>query len=151
MQVLRRKDLPTMLNNRSMPKSTVIPVLGYANVREAVSWLTRTFGFVERLRIGDHRAQLRYGEGDIVVTQHTAEPDAVMPAHAIMVRVPDVDAHFAQAKASGATIIAPPTTFPYGERRYTVKDSGGHVWTFSQAVADVDPSRWGGELVERDA
>lgn len=35
---------------------------------------------------------------------------------------------------------------PYGERQYTVQDLGGHAWTFSQTLADVDPASWGGEL-----
>jgi hypothetical protein len=50
-----------MVNNRSMPHSTVIPVRSYPNVRLAVDWLVATFGFVERLRIAEHRAQLAYG------------------------------------------------------------------------------------------
>jgi hypothetical protein len=39
-----------MINNRSMPHSTIIPVLGYHDVPEAVGWLIRAFGFTERLR-----------------------------------------------------------------------------------------------------
>ncbi|MDQ3400594.1 MAG: hypothetical protein M3470_06310 [Chloroflexota bacterium] len=46
----------------------------------------------------------------------------------------------------GARILQPPTDFPYGERQYTVVDIGGHRWTFSQSIADVDPGDWGGRL-----
>jgi uncharacterized glyoxalase superfamily protein PhnB len=133
-----------------MPTSPIIPVLGYADVREAVAWLARCFGFEERLRIGNHRAQLRYGGGDIVVMQQRLAPGTATPAHSIMVRVPNVDAHFAHAKASGVVIIEPPATFPYGERQYTAKDLGGHVWTFSQSIADVDPGVWGGEFADHE-
>ncbi len=35
-------------------------VLFYPDVGEAVDWLCRSFGFVERLRIGDHRSQLSF-------------------------------------------------------------------------------------------
>jgi hypothetical protein len=43
--------------NRSIPEATVIPVLIYPDVREAVSWLEGAFGLSERVRIGeDHRA-----------------------------------------------------------------------------------------------
>jgi hypothetical protein len=35
-------------------------------------------------------------------------------------------------------------TMPPG---YSVLDSGGHRWTFSQSVSDSDPAGWGGELV----
>lgn len=41
----------------------------------------------------------------------------------------------------------PPTDFPYGERQYSAEDVGGHGWTFSQSIADVDPSIWGGQLL----
>ena len=48
-----------MRHNRSIPSSTVIPVLSYPDVREAVTWLTASFGFAERVRIGEaHRAQM---------------------------------------------------------------------------------------------
>lgn len=35
----------------------------------------------------------------------------------------------------------------YGERQYTAEDPGGHVWTFTELVADVHPRDWGGELI----
>jgi uncharacterized glyoxalase superfamily protein PhnB len=65
-----------------------------------------------------------------------------------MVRVEDVDAHFAQGLNARARIINPPTDYPYGERQYVVEDLGGHRWTFSQTIADVDPATWGGILFE---
>jgi hypothetical protein len=47
--------------NRSIPSASVIPVLVYPDVREAVRFLEDAFGFVERVQIGeDHRAQLSY-------------------------------------------------------------------------------------------
>jgi uncharacterized glyoxalase superfamily protein PhnB len=57
-----------------------------------------------------------------------------------MVRVPAVDAHH----HAGTNILGDPQTFPYGERQYSVLDIGGDIWTFSQSVADIDPSSWGG-------
>jgi len=134
-----------MNTNRSMPSSLIIPELSYPEVREAVDWLCRTFGFRERLRIGNHRAQLSFGEGSLIVTQRSDGSDA---AFSVMVRVADVDAHYEQVKRSGAQIISPPTDYPYGERQYTVQDPGGHRWTFSQTIADVDPQTWGGILFE---
>jgi uncharacterized glyoxalase superfamily protein PhnB len=57
-----------MKRNRSIPPATVIPVLIYPDVREAVAWLCSAFGFVERLRIGeDHRSQLSVGDGAVIV------------------------------------------------------------------------------------
>lgn len=73
-------------------------------------------------------------------------PDAA--SRSVMVRVADADAHFTRARAAGARILQSPTDFPYGERQYTAEDPGGHVWTFSQSIRDVDPVEWGGALVD---
>lgn len=132
-----------MNNNRSMPPSVIVPELPYPDVRDAANWLCRSFGFTERLRIGTHRAQLIFGTGSVVVTQGTASSAAC----AIMVRVADLDSHYAYAAQAGVRIINPPTDYPYGERQYTVEDLDGHRWTFSQTIADVDPAAWGGVLL----
>jgi uncharacterized glyoxalase superfamily protein PhnB len=133
--------------NRSMPSSTIIPVLAYDDVAEAADWLCAAFGFVERLRIGDHRIQLAFGDGAIVVNQLQA-PYACDYSHSLMVRVDDVDAHCERAREHGARILHPPTDYPFGERQYTAEDPGGHQWTFSQSIADVDPADWGGTTPE---
>jgi uncharacterized glyoxalase superfamily protein PhnB len=129
-----------MIENRSVPTSTVIPVLAYDDVAKASDWLCRAFGFKERLRIGDHRAQLVFGDGAVILIRGTDARGAVL------VRVADADSHHARAKKSGARILEPPTDFPYGERQYNAEDLGGHVWTFSESIADVDPASWGGLL-----
>jgi uncharacterized glyoxalase superfamily protein PhnB len=129
-----------------MPDATVIPVLGYADVLGSADWLCDAFGFSVRLRIADHRVQLVYGDGAVVVTGG-ARPDG--SSHSLLVRVEDADTHCEQAAAHGATILSPPTDYPYGERQYTAEDLGGHRWTFSQTIADANPADWGGELVDR--
>ena len=125
-----------------MMRASVIPVLGYEDIGEAVEWLCRAFGFRERLRIADHRAQLVHGDGALVVTDHGAARGYVM------VRVEDADAHHERAAANGASIVSQPTDYPYGERQYTAEDPAGHRWTFSQSIADVDPADWGGTAVD---
>jgi uncharacterized glyoxalase superfamily protein PhnB len=49
--------------------------------------------------------------------------------------VPDVDAHFAHAKASGARIDSEPTDQDYGLREYGVRDPENHRWWFSSPIA----------------
>jgi len=127
--------------NRSMPPGVIIPELPYDDVRAAAAWLSQAFGFKERLRIGNHRCQLSFGEASVVAIERK-EPGI----SSILVHVDDVDSHHARAKESGARIINPPTDYPFGERQYTATDIGGHRWTFSQTIADVDPATWGGEL-----
>lgn len=140
-----------MIPNRSIPTSTVIPVLAYPDVAEAVGWLTEAFGFRERLRIAEHRAQLVVGDGAVIVTDRLrGSTQPVRSADSILVRVEDADAHHARAVAARARIVDPPTDYPYGERQYTAEDPAGHRWTFSQSIGDVDPRDWGGTAVELD-
>jgi uncharacterized glyoxalase superfamily protein PhnB len=137
--------------NRSIPAAQVIPVLVYPDVRAAVDWLGAAFGFEERVRIGeDHRAQLAFGEGALIVADTGNERRAPGPGdftHSVMVRVDDVAAHCEHARAHGARVLMEPVDFPYGERQYTVEDIAGHRWTFSQTLADVAPEEWGGSSV----
>jgi uncharacterized glyoxalase superfamily protein PhnB len=133
-----------VIENRSMMGASVIPELRYEDVGDAAEWLSRAFGFRERLRIGDHRSQLVFGDGALVVSDNGTQRGIVM------VRVDDADRHHEQAVRAGARIISPPTDYPYGERQYTAEDPAGHRWTFSQSIADVDPADWGGTPVELD-
>jgi uncharacterized glyoxalase superfamily protein PhnB len=134
--------------NRSIPSATVIPVLIYPDVREAVAWLGAAFGAVERVRIGeDHRSQLRFGDGAVIVGDVRGErrpPRSGEITHSVMVRVNSVVAHCEHARAHGARIVMEPTDFEYGERQYEAEDLAGHQWTFSETLADVAPEEWGG-------
>ena len=75
--------------------------------------------------------------------------------HSVLVRVEDADRHHRQAAGHGATIIQPPTDYPYGERQYTAEDLGGHRWTFSaidrRRRSDVMGRHAGQPRVGRDA
>jgi uncharacterized glyoxalase superfamily protein PhnB len=132
------------LKNRSMPPGVFIPVLPYSDVAEAVKWLCEAFGFAERLRIGNHRAQLIFNGASMVVTDAAQH---VSPGQSVMVRAENIDPHFERARQRGAKVILPPSDHPYGERQYTAEDFAGYRWTFSQSVADVDPKEWGGVLL----
>ena len=148
-----------MIANRSSPSATVIPVLAYADVIEASEWLCEAFGFRERLRIGHHRVQLIFGDGAVIVTQRrpaaNGAPEAPAGAregqqttHSVHVRVEDAERHREKAAAHGARITSELADHPYGERQYSAMDIGGHVWTFSQSIADVDPTSWGGTPID---
>jgi uncharacterized glyoxalase superfamily protein PhnB len=140
-----------MRSNRSIPAPTVIPVLIYPDVRQAVAWLAAAFGFAERVRIGEsHRAQLRFGDGAVIVADVRGDRRPPRPGeatHSVMVRVEDARAHCERARAAGARILMEPTDFEYGERQYHAEDPAGHQWTFSETLADVSPETWGGETI----
>ena len=126
-------------------------MLVYPDVRQAVAWLTEAFGFAERLRIGEnHRSQLSFGDAALIVADVRNERRPPRPGevtHSVVVRVEDAKAHCERARQHGARIVMEPTDFEYGERQYTAEDLAGHLWTFSETLADVDPADWGGELV----
>ena len=96
--------LVVAMRNASTPPYSVLPVLAYDDVRAAVEYLTKVFGFAERVQIGDHRAQLSAGGGAVIVADAThgrrspAAADGV--TQSVMVRVEDVQAHYRAAVAA---------------------------------------------------
>jgi len=133
-----------MLPNRSMPRCTVIPELPYSDVVAATKWLCDAFGLTLRIGMGSHRAQLNVGDGAVVLTEQSSAA-ANHARVSVLVRVDDVDSHYERARKLGVRILHPPANFPYGERQYNAEDFAGHLWTFSQSIADVAPEEWGGE------
>jgi uncharacterized glyoxalase superfamily protein PhnB len=150
-----------MVVNRSAPPGTVVPSLIYEDVAAAIDWLCTTFRLTERLRAARPdgtvgHAQISIGEGSVTlgearVGQGFASPDTAVfrpprreeVSMTISVSVEDVDQHFEHVRGSGARILQPPETYPYGERQYTVEDLAGYRWTFTQSIADVAPGEWG--------
>jgi uncharacterized glyoxalase superfamily protein PhnB len=65
-----------------------------------------------------------------------------------MIRVEDADAHCERARDHDANIVDEPADHVYGERQYTAVDPWGHVWTFTETIADADPASCGGILRE---
>ena len=134
--------------NPSAPPQSVVPVLSYDDVRAAVEWLTSVLGCIERVRIDDHRAQLSFAEGAVIVADAThgrTAPEGV--SSSVMLRVDDVDARYRAAVAAGARVVREPADHAYGERQCSVVDPGGQLWTFTHSVAAVQPESWGGTTV----
>jgi uncharacterized glyoxalase superfamily protein PhnB len=138
-------------SNLTMPDCTILPVLQYIDINEAISWLCEKFDFRLRWQAGNHRAQLIYDDGVIVVTGlknnsdlHSEKVKGIKIAtHSILVRVKDVNMHFENAKLKGAEILQEPTDYFFGERQYSVLDIGGHSWTFSETIKEMLPEDWG--------
>src|SRR5947209_15275398 len=128
-----------------MPSSaSVIPALRYKDAKAAMEFLCTAFGFIQNAvhqnRDGSiAHAQLTHGSGMIMLGSAKASgygglvrsPDDVGGVTmSVYVVVDDADAHYARAKAAGATIIREPEPEDYGGRDYTCKDPEGNVWTF---------------------
>jgi uncharacterized glyoxalase superfamily protein PhnB len=139
------------MRNRSAPEADVVPILVYPDVAKAIDWLCAAFGFQERLRAPDrngviNHAQLAVGNGAIMVGRSRGPMKAQQAQDVrqyVLVDVDNADAHCERAKQHGAAILQEPTDMPFGARQYTASDLEGHWWTFSQNVADVEPSAWG--------
>jgi uncharacterized glyoxalase superfamily protein PhnB len=133
-----------MRSNRSVPPCPVIPVLRYPDPSVAAEWLGRAFGFTVRLRIANHRIQMRAGEGCFTI----AEGD-IVPNHSIIVqvRIEDARSHLERARKAGARILTEPTDHKFGERQYDAEDFHGHRWNFTETIADAEPESWGGTSV----
>lgn len=130
-----------MRNNRSVPPCPVIPVPIYPDPGAAAEWLCAAFGFTVRLRIANHRIQMRAGDGCFTIAEGNVTPNR---SCIIQVRVEDARAHCERARQHGAIILDEPTDHMYGERQYNAQDFHGHFWDFTQTIADIEPESWGG-------
>ncbi|KHF42308.1 glyoxalase [Saccharomonospora viridis] len=125
------------------------PYLYYTDATEAVEWLTRVFGFREKVRYVDaagevFQATLLAGDAEIQVT---AVDSTYWEAKGVdgpvgqlnVVYVDDVDAQYERVRAAvGESVeLTTPQDQPYGARLFTVQDVGGNSWTFWQHISDV--------------
>ena len=133
-----------MRNNRSVPPCPVIPVLRYPDPSAAAAWLEKAFGFRVRLRIANHRIQMWAGAGCFTIAEGN-----VLPTNSctMQVRIEGVTAHCERARSAGAKIVTEPVSHMYGERQYNVEDFYGHLWDFTETVADIEPESWGATSV----
>lgn len=125
-------------------RTTIIPALRYRKAPEAIEWLCRAFGFEKQLVVpGENgsiaHAQLTYGNGMVMLgsTDHQSEfgrliaqPDEIgnRETQSCCLIVADADAHYARAKAAGASIISEIHDNDFGGRGYACRDLEGHHW-----------------------
>ncbi|MFP5406357.1 MAG: VOC family protein, partial [Gammaproteobacteria bacterium] len=67
-------------------------------------------------------------------------PDSVGGKNTQVVHVhlrEDIDAHCERAMAAGAQVVRPLEDQFYGDRTYSARDPGGHVWSFGQTKKAV--------------
>ena len=129
----------------------VIPMIAYENGPTAMDWLAGAFGFKERARMTSPDGRLSHGEmeaGEGLIMLATPSPDYHGPKRhreeceqarkwssvpyivdGVLVYVPDVSAHFEQARRAGAHILSEVEETPDG-KRYRAEDIEGHRWMF---------------------
>jgi uncharacterized glyoxalase superfamily protein PhnB len=134
--------------------------LYYQDPLSAIDWLCKAFGFVVQEKIVEggklQHSELKYGEGLIMVADEKKEargeasyrrsPRSIGGANTqnMALYVDDVEAHYQQARAAGATMITEPATTDYGEsywsdRGYEAEDLEGHHWWFIQRMRNPPP------------
>ena len=113
----------------------------YPDPTAAADWLSKAFGFTVRLRIANHRIQMKAGEGCFTIAEGSVSPNN---SHIVQVRIEDAKGHCERARQNGAIILTEPQDQPYGERQYNAQDFCGHRWDFTETITDVAPEEWSG-------
>jgi len=130
----------------------------YEDPKRAIEWLCNAFGFEVRLIVetgdgGIAHSELVYGDGLVMVGDASKRGFWTTPRKAggntqsLMVVVDDIEAHYARAKANGATVSQELQVSDYGpeywtDRVYGANDCEGHHWWFTQRIATGNPE-WG--------
>ena len=110
----------------------------YARPGTAARWLHEAFGFEPAGSLPDagdesgEWTEFRVGNCALMVFRdEEPQPERASPTHVAWVFVDDLDAHFANATATGARIVQ--GIHQHGYRAYVAEDPEGHRWTFAQA------------------
>jgi uncharacterized glyoxalase superfamily protein PhnB len=111
----------------------------YAKPATAARWLRDVFGFEPAGNSPDANTddehtwiEFRIGNSSLMVFRREGdEADDAPATHTPWVFVDDLDAHFAHARANGATIVE--DIWQHGARAYDAADLEGNRWTFAQA------------------
>jgi len=101
-------------------RARIIPAMRYRNAPAAIEWLCKAFGFEKHLAVPDGNggiahAQLTFGNGMIMLSsvgvgmfgkliKHPQDIGGCETQSAYVI-VADCDAHYARAKAAGATML----------------------------------------------
>lgn len=146
-------------------KTLIVAELHYVDPVSALSWLEKVFGFKTRIIVRDDQGKLVFSESDVGNGQAVAvvpemgkknkSPLTVggINTQSVRIRSPiDVIQHFERARSLGATIVAEPEQFFFGDLTYFVSDIEGHIWAFAQPIAGKaggPPDGWTVEVPNR--
>jgi PhnB protein len=139
-----KKKLP-----KSSKSQSVMPYLLYRDVRQALAWLEKAFGFLEiheRFEAEDgtiqHAAMVTRDGGDVIMMgcpgpKYKNPKKLGTATQMLYIYVENVDKHFARAKKLKPKVINKLEDTFYGDRRYGVEDPEGHQWYFATQVRKV--------------
>lgn len=130
--------------------STLTPSLNLRGAAKALAFYKDAFGAVERYTMPGPDGTIMHGEmqiGDSVVMFCDEAPDwdALSPESvggcplSLNLFFPDCDAVTRRAEAAGATVLRPPTSYPWGERSAMIRDPFGFRWAICTQIEILTP------------
>lgn len=129
----------------------------YDDPRAALDWLAKAFGFETRVCVTGPdgsvvHSEMEVGEGVIMVAGPSGDSGGRSPrslaganTQSTMIFVDGIDAHYARARAAGATIAIELASKDYGDRGYGARDPEGHLWWFTERI---DQAAWDASIAE---
>jgi uncharacterized glyoxalase superfamily protein PhnB len=132
-------------------------MFSYEDVARAADWIATAFGFEETGRWSNESGRVTHVnmelDGGTIMLGHPSD-DYESPKHhaetceqarkwretpfvvdGLYVSVDDIDAHYAQAQAAGATILSElEDNTGIGQRQYRAEDLEGHRWMFATSL-----------------
>jgi uncharacterized glyoxalase superfamily protein PhnB len=140
-----------------MAEQRVVPMFSYEDVGRAADWIAEAFGFEETGRWSDESGRVTHvnmeRDGGMIMLGAPSEDYRGPKHHAevceqarrwrqtpyvvdgVYVSVADVDAHYARARAAGATILSElEDNAGIGQRQYRAEDLEGHRWMFATSL-----------------
>ena len=137
-----------------MLEQRVIPMLSYEDAGRAADWIAAAFGCTETGRWSDDDGRATHVNMELdggMIMLGRPSSDYQGPKHhaqvceqarewsqtsyvvdGVHVAVGDIDAHYEQAKAAGATILSElEDNTGIGQRQYRAEDLEGHRWMFA--------------------
>jgi len=133
---------------------TVTPYLVIRDAAKAIEFYKKAFGAKEAMSMPmpDGKiahAEIQIGDSMVMISDEIPEFGTKSPETlngtpvGIFLYVPDVDATFKQAIASGATEVMPVADQFWGDRYGKVRDPFGHQWNIATHTEDLTPAEIG--------
>jgi uncharacterized glyoxalase superfamily protein PhnB len=138
---------------RMQDNAELSPGFIYSDLKQAIAWLEKAFGFRTLMAIPNEdgsyaHVEMAYG-GTIIMPSPAREEwgwksprDVGATTASLYVYVPDseLSAHYERAKAAGAEIALPLEKKDYGGSGYSARDLDGHFWSFGSYKPSLAPS-----------
>ncbi len=130
---------------------SMFPCVFYRDANAAIEWLTNAFGFEKVMVVPGEggavmHSELKLGDGMIMVgtagagsIEATASPldvGHVTASTYVYIADADIERHYHQAKAAGATITREFERKDYGGAGYSARDLEGQEWSFGSYMPE---------------